>query len=206
MLPGGVEAAVDAAVPAGVRHVGFVATNIPGQFLVTEPKGHPYGVSVTFSKVKLAPGESGSRALARRLEGQVGQGPLGLYPIPAVWVTPNSTSFYFAGLLQSEGQLPSAEIHVLRWCSREEAEQRVAASSSARGNSGNCPRRGTPGRCCGPQRGRKRRGARPQAGREHPGPPGGRRPRGGPHRDGRRRPRLGGRGAAPVLPREWVGA
>jgi hypothetical protein len=32
---------IDSVVPSGVTHMGFVATNIFGDFLITEPKGHP---------------------------------------------------------------------------------------------------------------------------------------------------------------------
>ena len=57
MIPEEVIEAVDAIVPAGVSHIGFVATNIAREFLLTEPQGHPYGVSATFSKVKVKVGE-----------------------------------------------------------------------------------------------------------------------------------------------------
>jgi hypothetical protein len=39
--------AIDAVVQGQPTHIGFVAINTAGEFLITEPKGHPYGVSAT---------------------------------------------------------------------------------------------------------------------------------------------------------------
>jgi hypothetical protein len=78
---------IDAAVPAGVTHVGFVATNKFGDFLITEPDGHPYGVSATFSKVRKKPDESPHETLSRCIRTQVGMEPISVYPVPVVWVT-----------------------------------------------------------------------------------------------------------------------
>jgi hypothetical protein len=122
--------AIDAAVPAGVTHIGFVATNIAGDFLITEPKGHPYGVSATFSKVKIQAGEQPHQTLQRCINEQVGQEPMSVYPIPVVWATANSRGLYFVGLLQNEGQLPSQTIPGLRWCSPGSAKQNIGTSQN----------------------------------------------------------------------------
>jgi hypothetical protein len=130
MIPEEVVDAVDEVVPTGVSHIGFVATNLWGDFLVTEPKGHPHGVSATFSKVRVEAGERPSRTLARCLEQQVGQGTSSVFPVPAIWVSPNSTGYYFAGLLLNEGEPPSGEISGLRWLSREHAEAGIRRSQN----------------------------------------------------------------------------
>lgn len=133
MIPEGLEAAIDSVVPSGVTHIGFVATNIRGEFLVTEPKGHPYDVSATFSKVKHIAGEPPSRTLGRCLREQIGQRPAAVYPVPTVWVGPNSVSYYFGGLL---GDIPdfdcllSSEIYGLCWCSRDAARARIENSKN----------------------------------------------------------------------------
>src|SRR5689334_18429461 len=99
MIPFGREADIDRAVPSGVTHIGLVATAINGDLLVTEPRGHPYDVSATFSKIKIVGDERPSTALARCIGEQVGHEPTAIYPIPTVWVSANSTGYYFAGLL-----------------------------------------------------------------------------------------------------------
>ena len=122
--------AIDDAVPKGVSHIGFVATNIAGEFLITEPKGHPYGVNATFSKVRVEDGERPSDTLARCIEQQVGQGTISVFPIPAVWITPNSTGYYFAGMLWNEGAPPSEHIAGLQWLPRGPAEEKIRGSHS----------------------------------------------------------------------------
>lgn len=130
MIPEEVIDAVDSVVPPGVSHIGFVATNIDGEYLITEPAGHPYGVSATFSKVKAAADEPPSQALIRCVRQQVGQKTNSVFPIPAVWTTLNSTGYYFAGMLWNEGMPPSSEIPGLRWLSREHAEEKIRKSGN----------------------------------------------------------------------------
>lgn len=130
MIPEEVVEAVDAAVPAGATHVGFVPTNIPGQVLVTEPPDHPYNVSATFSKVRLLQGERPSHALSRCLRDQVGQSTKSVFPIPAVWTTSNSAGYYFAGMLWNEGAPTCDTIRGLRWVSLDEAEGKIKHSQN----------------------------------------------------------------------------
>src|SRR4051794_34599470 len=98
MLTPEMSASVDLAVPAKVKNVGFVALTAEGEALVNEPPGHPYGVSATLPKVALQEGEKPSDGLARCLRDRVKGGVSSVFPIPTVWVTPNGTTFYFAGL------------------------------------------------------------------------------------------------------------
>jgi hypothetical protein len=122
---------IDRAVPSGVTHIGFVATNIQGDFLITEPKGHKYGTSATFSKVKVKDGEKPHETLYRCIREQIGQSPTGIYPIPAIWITSNARQFYFAGMLDlSKEYLPSTTIPGLRWSDFDEAERLINRSQN----------------------------------------------------------------------------
>lgn len=130
VIPEEVVEAVDVGVPAGISHIGFVATSAAGEFLVTEPQGHPNGVSATFSKVKVGVGERPLQALIRCLRQRVGQAALSVFPVPAVWVSTNSRGYYFAGLLKDEN-LPSPEnMTGLRWLPRDRAEREIRKSQN----------------------------------------------------------------------------
>ena len=131
MIPERLDKFIDSVVPSGVSHIGFVAANTYGMFLVTEPKGHPYGVSATFNKVKIQAGERPSQTLERCLREQVGMEPRGVYPIPVVWATANSNGFYFAGMIWSEAQPSAMQGHHMRWCEVADAERRIGESKNA---------------------------------------------------------------------------
>lgn len=120
--------AIDRSVPPGMTHIGIVLKNNDDAVLVTEPHGHPYGVSATFNKIKLVAGEASSAAVDRCLREQVGGDVTAIYPIPMAWATSNSRSFYFAALF--DGQ-PAAGPHRAIWMSPAEAHQRLSASHAA---------------------------------------------------------------------------
>jgi hypothetical protein len=153
LIPDEVAEAVDADVPAGVSHIGFVATNTAGEFLVTEPRGHPHGVSATFSKTKVEAGERPSQTLVRCLRQRVGRGALSVFPVPAVWISTNSRGFYFAGLLR-DGDLPPPEgILKLRWLTRERAEKALRNSKNPASHTRDLGLVGSvDGMCLSPQR------------------------------------------------------
>jgi hypothetical protein len=121
---------IDAVVINGITHIGFIATNTQGQLLITEPKGHKYGTSATFSKVRVIDGEKPHETLHRCFREQIGHSPLSIYPIPAVWITSHARQFYFAGMLNLENDLPSTAIHGLRWCDIESAKKRLIDKSN----------------------------------------------------------------------------
>lgn len=121
---------IDSVVPAGVTHVGFVAANVYGDFLITEPTGHPHGVSATFNKTKVKSGERHSETLSRCLREQIGEPPDGIFPIPVTWVTANSTGFYFAGMIRNEGQPIANQAVRTFWCNRDEAHRRIEQSKN----------------------------------------------------------------------------
>lgn len=131
MIPERLAEPIDSVVPSGITHIGFVPTNANGDFLITEPKGHPYGVSATFSKLKAQTGERPSETLERCLRDQVGMEPEGVYPIPVVWSTANSAGFYFAGMVRPDAveSPPNLSGHT-RWCNLREAEHRIGVSQN----------------------------------------------------------------------------
>ena len=107
-----------------------MVTNVFGQFLVTEPKGHPYGVSATFNKVKVTPNERPSAAVERCLREQVGDRVIGVFPIPVVWSTSGSNGFYFGGMMDNVGHPGPHQNNRAAWCDVEEAERRIGDSKN----------------------------------------------------------------------------
>ena len=130
MIPEGLDEAIDAAVPPGVTHIGFVATDDYGNVLVREPNGHPYGVSATLTRVKVKPSERPSETLERCLREQVGESAAGVFPIPVVWTTSQSSGFYFAGMLDSRSVSPTNLAGKTGWCEPSEAERRIGVSQN----------------------------------------------------------------------------
>jgi hypothetical protein len=131
MIPERLDRSINSVVPSGVTHIGFVATNVFGEVLVTEPNGHPHGVSATFNKLKLQPNEQPAQALTRCLREQIGQKTEGVFPIPVVWATSQSTGFYFAGMLRNQSESPLSQTQRTMWCDRSEAERRIGGSQNA---------------------------------------------------------------------------
>ena len=121
-------AAIDAATPPGQTHIGIVIKNSDDAVLVTEPQGHPYGVSATFNKVKLGAAETPSAALARCLREQVGGELEGVYPLPTVWATNNSRSFYFVGLYDGQASIGP---NYAAWMLPDHALHAISASKGA---------------------------------------------------------------------------
>jgi len=130
MIPEELHDAIDSVVTNGITHLGFVVTNVFGQYLVTEPNGHPYGVTATFNKVKVKPDERPCHTVERCLREQVGQGVLGVFPIPVVWSTANSNGFYFAGMMENDGQPVPNQSNRMTWCDAQEAERRIGGSGN----------------------------------------------------------------------------
>lgn len=123
---------IDAVVPSGMTHIGFVATNITGHVLITQPPNPRYGTTATFSKVKVQDGEKPHETLTRCFRQQVGSMSTGIYAIPSVWITSNARQFYFAGMINSTDEyLPSDTIRGLRWCNVDEAKRLLNQSQNA---------------------------------------------------------------------------
>jgi hypothetical protein len=130
MIPNVLHQPIDETVPSGVTHVGFVPTNVAGQILIAQPHGNPYGVSATFSKVKIGKGERSSQALSRCLAEQIGVATASVYPIPHTWVTPNSVGYYFAGLIRDGHEGVSSTAASLQWLTIEQAKAKISKSQN----------------------------------------------------------------------------
>jgi len=99
MVPEELREVVNAAVPSGVTHIGFVATNCFGNFLLTESKNQPHGVVATHSKVRVEHNEERFDTLVRCIRGQIGAATTGAFPIPCTWVTAQSSGFLATRIL-----------------------------------------------------------------------------------------------------------
>jgi len=132
MVPEELREAVNAVVPPGVTHIGFVATNRFGDFSLTEPKNHPHGVVATHSKVRVEHNEEPFDTLVRCIRDQIGAATTGAFPIPCTWVTSQSSGFYFAGMLWNEGQaLSGGSPHYQNWWDTDAARNHVSRSTNA---------------------------------------------------------------------------
>jgi hypothetical protein len=127
------EAAIEATIPAGITHIGLVATTIDGDVLVAQSKKPLYGVYVTFPKKRKMEGHSASHTLAHcaaeslgvrlgeTIHESSGQHLVGLYPLPSTWVTRNSSSFFFHALVESPTEMASNESFDFHWRTPEMA-------------------------------------------------------------------------------------
>ena len=129
MIPDEYIALLDNIAPKNITHIGFVAVNECGQYLITEPDGHPYGVGATFSKVARKKGETVSQTLQKCISEQVGLRVQNIYSLDKVWTTAQSSGFYFAGLVEP-GEPSSKANAKLRWCSQEEANRLIERSTN----------------------------------------------------------------------------
>lgn len=115
---------VDAVVPAGVTHIGFIAVDPKRRVLVLEPKGGPDpSITATIPKVRLN-GERPADALDRCLRQWVGCEAESVYPMSVAWGTPHSVTFYFMGRVEAGNDSPSQTA----WYALEEAERRIGRS------------------------------------------------------------------------------
>jgi hypothetical protein len=122
--------AIDAAAPPDVTHVGIVLRDTSDAYLITEPAGHPFGVSATFNKVERRPGEPPHATVERCVREQIGVEPTSLYPIPVVWATGQSRGYYFTGLVDASELAPSG-VHRRAMLDQARAKQALLASANS---------------------------------------------------------------------------
>jgi hypothetical protein len=125
-----VMAKVDQVVPAGVTHIGFALRDLEGRLAIERRKHSPYGITATFPRARIQPGEKPSSALNRCLSERIGHSAAFAFPVSSIWVTPNSTTFYFAGCITpSSPELISPELkHGMRWYSPDDATRLIEES------------------------------------------------------------------------------
>jgi hypothetical protein len=125
-----VASAILASAPEGVSHLGFVAFDFREQVLVNEPEDQPFGVTATLPRVRVLPGESPVAAIGRCLDRKVGRRALSAFPIRPVWVTENSATFCFTGMVADPDERSEARTVRGSWLPLEEARSRISASSN----------------------------------------------------------------------------
>jgi len=109
---------IDEVVRSEATHIGFVLRDIAGAVSILEPDSPKSGVTATLPRVKRGPGERPSAAVIRCLREVIGLEAEFAFPVPEVWVTPNSRTYYFAGAVHAISPTCGSE---LRWCLVEEA-------------------------------------------------------------------------------------
>ena len=123
-----VAAAVLASAPEGVSHLGFIAFDIRDHVLVLEPENHPVGVTATLPRVWVQSGDSPLTVFRRCLKEKVGRRATSAFPSRLVWVTENSSTFYFTGLVRDADEL-SEDLGIRRsWLPLEVARSKIDAS------------------------------------------------------------------------------
>lgn len=131
-IPKTLTSALNRAMPAEATAIGFVASNLAGEYLLVEPTNHFDNVSLTVPKVQRQPGESPVQALERCLREKVGSQPSTIYPVPRIWQTGHSCTQYFAGLVSGTIHPTSAFVQAAHWYSRDSALQRLQFSPNPR--------------------------------------------------------------------------
>lgn len=124
------ETAIDSTVPSGISHIGFVAHDVYGRYLISAPHGAPDGVTATFAKVRVDPDESPAQNLHRCIEEQIGRPVNSVYPIRNVLVNPNNTGFYFTGWIHSSFDDVASSKAALQWCEPDQARGLLERSSN----------------------------------------------------------------------------
>ena len=129
MIPELLTEAVDAIAPQGVTHIGFVPTDIDGKVLLCIPHKSVPKVTATFPKKRQLAGEMASRTLERCIAESLGKAPDSVYPLRGTWITPNSSTYYFVGLVEYPENPASTESGRLLWATPEEATQLIGSSN-----------------------------------------------------------------------------
>jgi hypothetical protein len=130
MLDEDADEAVQATAPIGVSHIGFIAFDIRNQALVIEPEDKPYGVTATLPRVRVKPDEPAVMTLTRCLKERVGWRTTSVFPIHNVWITENSSPFFYTGMIKDNDEPPNGKLPRSIWCSVGEARSRIKSSKN----------------------------------------------------------------------------
>lgn len=122
--------AIDAVAPSDTSHVGIVVSDVRGNVLAIQPQQPKFGVTATLPRWKRDHGEPSSSTLKRCLAERVGIEVAGVYPLSRVWVTENSSTFYFVGMARSPEAMPAPRNPEARWFDRHEATRVLQASKN----------------------------------------------------------------------------
>lgn len=126
----GSDAAVLIAAPHGVSHIGFIAFDVKNHVLVIEPEDQPYGVTATLPRVRVNPEEPVDTTLSRCLNEKVGWWTTSAFPISKVWVTENSTTFYYTGMIKDNNEPPEGKQPRSHWYPLDVARSKFQTSKN----------------------------------------------------------------------------
>ncbi len=124
------DAAVVAAATQGVSHIGLIACDVKNHVLVIEPEDQPYGVTATLPRVRVNPDESAEITLRRCLKEKVGWGTTSAFPISKVWVTENSSTFFFTGMIKDNNEPPEGKLPRSHWYPLDIARSKIQTSKN----------------------------------------------------------------------------
>ena len=122
--------AIDTVVPDGVTHIGMVLHDVRGNIVIRQSNQPKYGVSASIPRWKRE-GTEPAVALKSCVAEHIGLQAASVYPLPQVWVTDNSSTFYFVGVTRNPDAEPALSSSEAKWCDKEEAFRVIAASKNA---------------------------------------------------------------------------
>jgi len=125
-----VEMAVLASATEGVSHIGFIAFDVRNHVLVIEPEDEPYGVTATLPRVGVKPDESAAMTLNRCLKEKVGWWTTSAFPIHNIWVTENSSTYYFTGMIKDNDELPEGKLPRSSWHPLDVVRSKIKTSKN----------------------------------------------------------------------------
>lgn len=125
-----VDMAVVASAFDGVSHIGFIAFDVRNHVLVIEPEDEPYGVTATLPRVRVKPDESAAMSLNRCLKEKVSWWTTSTFPISTVWVTENSSTFYFTGMITDNDEAPEGKLPRFSWYPLDVARSKIQTSKN----------------------------------------------------------------------------
>lgn len=112
-------------------HIGFILGDLQGRYLFAERPHSAHGVTTTFPRARILPGECISDALRRCIRERVGLRPESVFPLAGVRHTGFSSAQYYAGLVSGfEFEAPAAPAG-LAWYLPEDGRQRLSTSENA---------------------------------------------------------------------------
>lgn len=121
--------AIDTVVPDGVTHIGMALHDVRGNIVIRKSHQPKFGVTASIPRWKRN-GAEPAVALKRCVAEHIGVQVASVYPLPQVWVTDNSSTFYFAGVTRNPDAEPTLSNSESKWCDKDEAFRVINASKN----------------------------------------------------------------------------
>lgn len=122
--------AIDMVVPDGVTHIGIVFHDVRGNVVIRQSNQPKFGVTASIPRWKREGAEL-AVSLKRCVDEHIGLEVASAYPLPHVWVTDNSSTYYFVGVTRKPDATPALANPEAKWCDKEEAIRVINASKNA---------------------------------------------------------------------------